>query len=38
MNDKIPNIKIREESVSRLKEACLILDALNMTLGETIAF
>lgn len=37
MNRKIPDIKIREKSVSRLKEACLMLDGLNMTLDEAIA-
>ena len=37
MNYKIPDIKLREKSVLRLKEACLMLDALNMTLDEAIA-
>ena len=37
MNKRIPEIEIREKSVSRLKEACLMLDALNMTLDEAIA-
>ncbi|MEL6927290.1 MAG: hypothetical protein AAFO95_01490 [Cyanobacteria bacterium J06600_6] len=37
MNKKIPDIKTREKSVLRLKEACLMLDALNMTLDEAIA-
>ena len=37
MNKEIPNIETREKSVSRLKEACLMLDALNMTLDEAIA-
>ncbi|WP_319422912.1 hypothetical protein [Pleurocapsa sp. FMAR1] len=37
MNSRIPDIKTREKSVSRLKEACLMLDALNMTLDEAIA-
>ena len=37
MNKKIPDIETREKSVSRLKEACLMLDALNMTLDEAIA-
>ena len=37
MNNKIPNIKLREKSVLRLKEACLMLNALNMTLDEAIA-
>ena len=34
---KIPDIETREKSVSRLREACLMLDALNMTLDEAIA-
>jgi hypothetical protein len=34
---KIPTPKTREKSVLRLKEACLMLDALNMTLDEAIA-
>ena len=33
-NKKIPDIETRKKSVSRLKEACLMLDALNMTLDE----
>ena len=37
MNNRIPEIKTREKSVLRLKEACLMLDALNMTLDEAIA-
>ena len=37
MNKKIPDVEAREKSVSRLKEACLMLDALNMTLDEAIA-
>ena len=37
MNEKIPNIETRAKSISRLKEACLMLDALNMTLDEAIA-
>ena len=37
MNKKIPDIETREKSVSRLKEACLMLDALNITLDEAIA-
>ena len=37
MNNRIPDIKTREKSVLRLKEACLMLDALNMTLDEAIA-
>ena len=36
-NKKIPDIETRRKSVSRLKEACLMLDALNMTLDEAIA-
>ena len=36
-NNKIPDQKTREKSVLRLKEACLMLDALNMTLDEAIA-
>ena len=36
-NQKIPDIETREKSVSRLREACLMLDALNMTLDEAIA-
>lgn len=31
---KIPDIKTREKLVSHLKEACLMLDALNMTLDN----
>ena len=37
MNNQIPDIETREKSVSRLKEVCLMLDALNMTLDEAIA-
>ena len=37
MNHEIPDIKAREKSVLHLKEACLMLDALNMTLDEAIA-
>ena len=37
MNNRIPDIETREKSVLRLKEACLMLDALNMTLDEAIA-
>lgn len=37
MNKEIPDIETREKSVSRLKEACLMLNALNMTLDEAIA-
>ena len=37
MNNNVPDKKTREKSVSRLKEACLMLDALNMTLDEAIA-
>ncbi len=36
-NRKIPDLETRKKSVSRLKEACLMLDALNMTLDEAIA-
>jgi hypothetical protein len=36
-SNKIPDIETREKSVLRLKEACLMLDALNMTLDEAIA-
>ena len=36
-NNKIPDLETREKSVSRLREACLMLDALNMTLDEAIA-
>jgi hypothetical protein len=36
-NKKIPDLETRNRSVSRLKEACLMLDALNMTLDEAIA-
>jgi hypothetical protein len=37
MNNKIPGIKTKEKSVLRFKEACLMLDVLNMTLDEAIA-
>ena len=37
MNKGIPDVETREKSVSRLKKACLMLDALNMTLDEAIA-
>ena len=37
MSNRIPDLKTREKSVSRIKEACLMLDALNMTLDEAIA-
>ncbi len=38
MSDKkIPDLETRQKSVSRLKEVCLMLDALNMTLDEAIA-
>jgi|GEM_PF-6218524 len=37
MNNNVPDLKTREKSVLRLKEACLMLDALNMTLDEAIA-
>ncbi len=36
-NNKIPDQETREKSVLRLKAACLMLDALNMTLDEAIA-
>jgi hypothetical protein len=36
-NKKIPDKGTREKSVSRLREVCLMLDALNMTLDEAIA-
>lgn len=36
-NKKIPDLETRKKSVSRLKEVCLMLDALNMTLDEAIA-
>jgi hypothetical protein len=36
-NRKIPDLETRNRSVSRLKEACLMLDALNMTLDEAIS-
>ncbi len=36
-NNKIPDMETRNKSVSRLREACLMLDALNMTLDEAIA-
>lgn len=38
MNDnRISDLETRKKSVSRLKEACLMLDALNTTLDEAIA-
>ena len=37
MNKKILDIETKAKSVSRLKEACLMSDALNMTLDEAIA-
>jgi hypothetical protein len=37
MNNKIPDLETRQKSVLRLKEACLMLEALNMTLDEAIA-
>ena len=37
MNNDIPDIKTRKRLVSRLKEACLMLNALNVTLDEAIA-
>ena len=36
-NRKIPDIETRKKSVLRLKEARLMLKALNMTLDEVIA-
>ncbi|MGL5942027.1 MAG: hypothetical protein ACRC2S_16965 [Waterburya sp.] len=36
-NNHIPDQETREKSLSRLREACLMLDALNMTLDEAIA-
>ena len=36
-NKKIPDLETRTKSVSRLKEARLMLEALNMTLDEAIA-
>lgn len=36
-NKKIPDLETRKKSLSRLKEARLMLEALNMTLDETIA-
>ena len=36
-NKKIPDLETRKKSVSRLKEARLMLEALNMTLDEAIA-
>ena len=36
-NKKIPDLETRKKSVLRLREACLMLDALNMTLDEAIA-
>ena len=37
MSKRTPDLETREKSISRLKEACLMLDALNMTLDEAIA-
>ena len=37
MNKGVPNIKTRKKFIPRLKEACLMLDAVNMTLDEAIA-
>ncbi|MGD1921316.1 MAG: hypothetical protein ACFCAD_21945 [Pleurocapsa sp.] len=37
MKKRIPDIETREKSISRLKEACLMLDALAMTLDEAMA-
>ncbi len=37
-NDKkIPDVETRAKSVARLREICLMFDALNMTLDEAIA-
>jgi hypothetical protein len=36
-NNQIPDQETRTKSLSRLREACLMLDALNMTLDEAIA-
>ena len=36
-NNKIPDLRTRKKSVARLKEAGLMLEALNMTLDEAIA-
>lgn len=36
-NKKIPDLETRQKSGSRLKEICLMLDALNMTLDKAIA-
>ena len=36
-NNKVPDLETRQKSVSRLKEICLMLDALNMTLDEAVA-
>ena len=36
-NKKIPDLETRKKSVARLKEARLMLKALNMTLDEAIA-
>ncbi|MGL6344427.1 MAG: hypothetical protein ACRC80_35425 [Waterburya sp.] len=36
-NNHIPDQETRAKSLSRLREACLMLDALNMTLDEAIA-
>ncbi|AFZ33695.1 hypothetical protein Sta7437_0073 [Stanieria cyanosphaera PCC 7437] len=36
-NKKIPDIETRKKSLSRLREVCLMLDVLNMTLDEAIA-
>ncbi len=37
MTNRIPDLETREKSVLSLKQACLMLDALNMTLDEAIA-
>ena len=36
-NNRIPDLETRKKSVSRLREVCLMLEALNMTLDEAIA-
>ena len=36
-NQNIPNLETREKYLARLKEAGLMLEALNMTLDEAIA-
>jgi len=36
-NPQIPDAETRAKSVARLREVCLMFDALNMTLDEAIA-